>query len=91
MTHDELLANIEWLKGVYVNRKNCQACIKYLDTISAVVELHKPFQVATGGSWTPEGSTQTFETTCNHCGQLNSAVMVLYPCPTIRAIEKELR
>jgi hypothetical protein len=86
MTHDELLSRID---------KNWDDDYDYCDVqrdkaLRAVVELHKPFQVATGGSWTPEGSTQTFETTCNHCGQLNSAAMVLYPCPTVQAIEKEL-
>jgi hypothetical protein len=83
MTHDELLAKIDYC----FDTDNFHL---HKNALRAVVELHKPFQVATGGSWTPEGSTQTFETTCNHCGQLNSAAMVLYPCPTIQAIEKEL-
>ena len=85
MTHDELLARIDSKQEDYY------ADDQSLNALRAVVQWHKPFQVATGGSWTPEGSTQTFETTCNHCGQLNSAAMVLYPCPTIQAIEKELQ
>jgi hypothetical protein len=84
MTHDELLAN---LNDAIANAKTDPI---FMQGLRAVVKLHKPFQVATGGSWTPEGSTQTFETTCNHCGQLNSAAMVFYPCQTIQAIEKEL-
>jgi hypothetical protein len=43
MTHDELLKKINWWKGAYVNRNNCKRCIKYLNTLRAVVELHKPW------------------------------------------------
>lgn len=42
MTHEELLKKINWWKGAYVNRNNCKRCIKYLNTLRAVVKLHKP-------------------------------------------------
>jgi len=42
MTYDKLLKKINWWKGAYVNRNNCKRCIKYLNTLRAVVELHKP-------------------------------------------------
>jgi hypothetical protein len=87
LTHEELLAELN--RRLQVALYNGDP--KSIHSLIAVVELHKPFQVATGGSWTPEGSTQTFETACNHCGQLNSAAMVFYPCPTIQTIQKELK
>ena len=48
--------------------------------LRAVVELHKP----------EYGDFPDEDITCDHCGRLNSAEMVPYPCPTIQAIEKEL-
>ena len=50
--------------------------------LRAVVELQSP---ALGYGDFPDD-----DTTCDHCGRLNSAEMVPYPCPTIQAIEKEL-
>ena len=69
MTHDELLAEIDFLPldGLLA---------WFQPALRAVVELHKPD--STGGcnaceEWTNEGPYQ-----------------VVYPCPTIQAIEKEL-
>ena len=73
MTHDELLKKINWWKGAYVNRNNCKRCIKYLNTLRAVVELHYEH---IGGA---EKSIY-----CYNC-------QMKYPCPTIQAIEKELK
>ena len=72
MTHDELLKKINWWKGAYVNRNNCKRCIKYLNTLRAVVELHYPIIHALP------------DETCRACQDL-------YPCPTIQAIEKDLK
>ena len=51
--------------------------------LRAIVELHKPHTVWVNFEGTPIQD-------CDHCGQLNSAEDVPYPCPTIQAIEKEL-
>ena len=96
MTHDELLKTVE----------TDQELTKYLDkglvsgditintarqhwfqsnALRAVVELHKPKKEVTGMGVTFEGVTTSLSTQllCN-CG-------ALYPCPTIEAIEKELK
>ena len=76
-THDELLA--------YMNKEIDQAAwtteyypFKPLQALRAVVELHKPF--------TPMSAERVL---CMHCS-LGSQYEVIYPCPTIQAIEKEL-
>jgi hypothetical protein len=75
MTHDELL-------------KQIKAGVKYtygaLDkdawsALRAVVELHKPVQ-----------SYMFDEEACSHCSSEEDRSEILYPCPTIQAIEKEL-
>lgn len=50
--------------------------IPAIHALRAVVELHKP-----------DGNL------CNHCeeGFIMGSLPVVYPCPTIQAIEKELR
>jgi hypothetical protein len=45
--------------------------------LRAVVELHKPQEITL-----PDGE---WGTNCEHCDGL------IYPCPTIQAIEKELK
>ena len=81
MTHDELLAEIDNLND------SCSVADRLAISLRAVVELHKPMQVATGGSWTQDNFTQTFELRCPQCSR---GYNQLYPCPTIQAIEKEL-
>jgi hypothetical protein len=80
MTHDELLA--------ICDNYSFKDSAEPVKALRAVVELHKPIQVAIGGSWTPESFTQTFETQCNHCN--SGGWPIAYPCQTIQAIEKEL-
>ena len=46
----------------------------------AVVELHKPVQ-----------SYMFDEEACSHCSSGEDRSEILYPCPTIQAIEKELQ
>ena len=48
-------------------------------TLRAVVELHKPVQ-----------SYMFEEEACSHCSSEEDRLEILYPCPTIQAIEKEL-
>ena len=76
MTHDELLAKIDEKRDYAVERFGLD---DGFNALRAVVELHKPYE-------TPDYDVIT----CDHCGQLNSAEDVPYPCPTIQAIEKEL-
>ncbi len=78
MTHDELLAKIEYLEQ-YEFGKYEKTFRIFKNSLRAVVELHKPEPV-----W---GSIEDAE--CNECSFGNK--LVTYPCPTIQAIEKELR
>lgn len=79
MTHDELLAKIDQQKD---NAFEGFVFSDVFDALRAVVELHKPI-------WTfPEGSNNSIPI-CLQCrdGEFESD----YPCPTIQAIEKELK
>ena len=86
MTHDELLEKInEEIQpcGTETHFK-CKSLEENLPwkALRAVVELHKPI-------WTfPEGSNNSIPI-CLQCrdGEFESD----YPCPTIQAIEKELK
>ena len=79
MTHDELLDAINkqiitappFALGGYT---------KFLQGLSAVVELHKPVQ-----------SYMFEEEACSHCSSEEARLEILYPCPTIQAIEELLK
>ena len=79
MTHDELLDAINkqiitappFASGGYT---------KFLQGLSAVVELHKPWNTDRFGE-PIDVCVGCFDVTDDH---------IVYPCPTIRAIEKEL-
>jgi len=80
MTHDELLAEIkEAVRYSETSELFNQAngWVAGAKALRAVVELHKPD--STGG--------------CNACEQWTNegAYQLPYPCPTIQAIEKELK
>lgn len=77
MTHDELLS----IMDNYTFKDSAEP----VKALRAVVELHKPIKVATGGSWTATEFAQTFQLHCCAC-----SFVYQYPCPTIQAIEKEL-
>ena len=53
--------------------------MKQMDALRAVVELHKPYQEFLNLKWV-----------CGECTAI-SLTQELYPCPTIQAIEKELK
>ena len=55
---------------------SCSVADRLAISLRAVAELHKP----DGGL-------------CNHCeeGFIMGSIPVVYPCPTIQAIEKELK
>jgi len=76
MTHDELLAKMaEPAHNLNAN----DARNVYLVALRAVVELHKP-----------ESNRMPFCVACRGVWQ-GEIDVVLYPCPTIQAIEKELQ
>lgn len=87
MTHDELLEKIELTLGTYIskyygNKKDVELrsdVIASLQALRAVVDLHKPVQ-----------SYMFDEEACSHCSSEEDRSEILYPCPTIQAIEKEL-
>ena len=77
MTHDELLASII---DYGQNGPIDYGQIDLSKALRAVVELHKPMRL-------PDGDVD-----CSVCENTNSHWSgVPYPCPTIQAIEKELK
>jgi hypothetical protein len=79
MTHDELLAEIDSAElGWYYGWMK--------DSLRAVVELHKPVQGRSDiTTYDYIGCDSCVE--WSHDGNMN----LEYPCPTIQAIEKELK
>jgi len=79
MTHDELLAEIESLND------SCSISSRLGNALKAVVELHKPIK----NIWI----THPDLLACDECGEWTNEGpgAVEYPCPTIQAIEKELK
>ena len=81
MTHDELLAKIDYTVAIYegLSVLDIRVLTAYLKALRAVVKLHKPVQ-----------SYMFEEEACSHCSSEEDRLEILYPCPTIQAIEKEL-
>ena len=74
MTHDELIEELDRWIRFLHDNNKGKSWVKAL---RSVVELHKPFGNAV--IW------------CDQCSCLESeGEIVFYPCPTIKAIEKEL-
>ena len=86
MTHDELLAKIDYTLAIYegLSVLDVRVLTAYLKALRAVVELHKPMW------W---GGNEAERWYCFHCGihDEHEQIMFLYPCETIQAIEKELK
>jgi hypothetical protein len=59
---------------------SCSVVEQLTTALRAVVELHKPVQ-----------SYMFEEEACSHCSSEEDRLEILYPCPTIQAIEKELK
>jgi hypothetical protein len=76
MTHEELLAELDELDH------SCSVVGITVSALRAVVELHEPHPVSTTESM-KDGKWQSNI----HCDDCHS----VYPCPTIQAIEKELK
>ena len=78
MTHDELLAKID-AEIVYCGCDgyvNCGDDNEPWNALRAVVELHKPIELNVGDEFHYEG--------CLQCDRQ-------YPCPTIQAIQEQLK
>ena len=75
MTHEELLAEIDFLPLDGLHKW-------FQPALRAVAELHKPYE------WSDDN--KTIYESCNYCSVISSAIDIPYPCPTIQAIEKEL-
>ena len=73
MTHDELLARLDQLESYHISDLG-------LNALRAVIELHKPEMLPTGGYIEND---QYVAEQCDWC-------RTDYPCPTIQAIENEL-
>jgi hypothetical protein len=76
MTYDELLARINKVFDEPHIRPDFTP-IQAVEALKAVIELHHPWTSSTG-VW------------CRHCEDVFDA-SISYPCPTIQAIEKELK
>ena len=78
MTHDELLAYIDDSTNGLKHEHLFEKLLANTQALRAVVELHKP--------------TGTTSLVCKHCDSFSNedAYAIVYPCPTIQAIEKEL-
>ena len=79
MTHDELLAELTDIEPVYARATLYSA-------LRAVVELHKPVQGRSDiSTYDYVGCDACVE--WSHDGNMN----LKYPCPTIQAIEEQLK
>jgi len=74
MTHDEIISDLNKYV-MLVEEAGMPATAKMAAIIRAVVELHKPSEIP---DWVP--TEEKLICWCAH----------VYPCPTVRAIEKEL-
>ena len=83
MTHDELLIEINRRLDVAYYNGDPQS----MQALRAVVELHKPVMAFTGGYDGEEN--ELWAEQCRECS--GSWASQMYPCPTIQAIEKELK
>ena len=76
MTHDELLAKIDYTVAIYegLSVLDTRVLTAYLKALRAVIELHKPTKNRSIEGW------------CDVCTDYYQ-----YPCPTIQAIEGVLK
>jgi hypothetical protein len=79
MTHDELLINLTRAVGLQrdLSMSGYPNSYKEMRALRAIVELHKPWTSETG-IW------------CRHCEDITDGSEP-YPCPTIQAIEEQLK
>ena len=75
MIHDELLEELDDI-AMTMKQNKLPLTSKYIQSLRAVVELHKPMNL--------------YAHLCDGCYEEESGHSD-YPCPTIQAIEKELK
>lgn len=80
MTHDELV-------DIAIVKDLNKLILKQMRAIDAIFELHKPVMAFTGGYDGEEN--ELWEEQCQECS--GNGFSQMYPCPTIKAIEKELK
>ena len=89
MTHDELLAKIDYTVAIYegLSVLDIRVLTAYLKALRAVVELHKPIKAE------DLKNNSKISGICLACTplSLNFYEAIRYPCPTIQTIEKELK
>ena len=86
MTHDELLAEIDSADEYnYFGGKQLNSA--FGSALRAVVELHKPYD----SQDTPHEIAIGWCKGCSIVASVNKYASHIYPCPTIQAIEKELK
>jgi hypothetical protein len=89
MTHDELLAKIDLKRVGTFSTEN----EKRRNALRVVVELHKPVisQQVKDTYPNDQKRMESEPKVCKECSDIwEMDLGVLYPCPTIQAIEKEL-
>ena len=87
MTHDELIAYIDDSTDGLKHEHLFEKLLANTKALRAVVELHKPVMAFTGGYDGEEN--ELWEEQCQDCS--GNGFSQMYPCPTIQAIEKELK
>ena len=91
MTHDELLYRVNWASERY---HDTDGRAQYFNALRAVVELHKPVISQQVKDTYPNDSErrESEPKVCEECSDIWEMDMgIVYPCPTIQAIEKELK
>ena len=92
MSHDKLLALMEThsliMRSEYDADRKCVflRLAKFPNALRAVVELHKPFETTPPWEYVKYMACDACESWTN-----DGAYFLPYPCPTIQAIEKELK
>ena len=77
MTHDEWISDLN--KYIAVAEIATPATAQLVKALRAVMELHKPLD-------------NLIAEFCSHCTEMSGKdIYTLYPCLTIKAIEKELK
>jgi hypothetical protein len=85
VTHDELLTRLK--EGQWVDKDEMH---RRSNALRAVVELHKPKEQVTSMNVTT-GKVFSTQTICTQCSEGLGVYATIYPCPTIQAIEREIK
>jgi hypothetical protein len=84
MTHDELISDLD--RYIAVAEISMPATAKLVKALRAAVKLHKP-----ADSWGGVTCIYCYDLAWEPSGLSMDDEDFVYPCPTIRAIEKELK